>query len=182
MVWRADDPIGAESLKIRHLVVPYTRGRILELGAGPWRCWPHFTTLDNFQEFPGVIDPNTGRPWVPDVRGGAEDLSLFADNSFDGVYSSHLLEHLDDTEAVLTEWWRVIKVGGFLVLYLPDKEFYPNIGEPGANTDHVHDFTPEDIENIMIKLGSWDLVVNQRRNQGLEYSFLQVYLRLENPA
>jgi ubiquinone/menaquinone biosynthesis C-methylase UbiE len=51
----------------------------------------------------------------------------------DFVYSAHLLEHVQDFESALREWWRVIKPGGYLVLYLPHKKFYPNIGVPGSN-------------------------------------------------
>lgn len=178
MTWRPDGPAGNETGKIRHRTPPYTRGKGLDIGAGAHRLWPHCITLDNFDELPGEIDPNTGQPWHPDVIADAEDLSIFADESLDFVYSSHLLEHLDDTEAVLREWWRVIKVSeetGFLVLYLPHADLYPNMGEKGANPHHLHDFRPGDIEEIMQRIGSWDLVENETRAGGDEYSFLQVY-------
>jgi SAM-dependent methyltransferase len=93
----------------------------------------------------------------------------------DFVYSAHLLEHVQDFESALREWWRVIKPGGYLVLYLPHKKFYPNIGTPGSNPDHVHDFTPEEIEKAMRAVGFWDLVRNEDRNENTEYSFFRVY-------
>ena len=55
----------------------------------------------------------------------------------------------EHTQAVLREWWRVIRPGGHLVLYLPHKAHYPNIGQPGANPAHKHDFLPEDIVKAM---------------------------------
>jgi ADP-heptose:LPS heptosyltransferase len=97
----------------------------------------------------------------------------------DFVFSSHLLEHLVDYEAALAEWWRVIKPGGYLCLYLPHKDLYPNIGTPGANADHKHDFLPADIAAAMKKIAvSFDLVRNEDRNEGNEYSFFQVYKKL----
>jgi ADP-heptose:LPS heptosyltransferase len=93
----------------------------------------------------------------------------------DAVHSSHLLEHVEDYKAALKEWWRVIKPGGHLVLYLPHKDYYPHIGQ-GGNPDHKHDFLPSDIVEAMREMKSgWDLVIDENRNDGSEYSFLQVF-------
>lgn len=168
MVWSKDLPEGNESQKVKYDIVQYTRGKVLDLGCGPWKAFPHFIGVDAKEEW-----EDTG-PWRPDIIDDCQKLSLFAKESIDAVYSSHLLEHFDDTEAVLKEWWRVIKVGGYLVLYLPHKDFYPNIGHEDANKSHKHDFLPEDIIKSMGFAG-WDLLVNEDRNKGNEYSFLQVY-------
>jgi len=93
----------------------------------------------------------------------------------DFVFSSHLLEHLEKPLDALKEWWRVIKQGGYLVLYLPHKDFYPNIGEEGSAMEHLHDFGPSHIVTFMKEVGGWDLVENESRNEGNEYSFFQVY-------
>jgi ADP-heptose:LPS heptosyltransferase/predicted SAM-dependent methyltransferase len=116
------------------------------------------------QKIPGV-----------DIKSELDRLDLFADATQDYVFSSHLLEHIVDYKAALKEWWRVIKPGGYLVLYLPHKNFYPNIGEDGANPDHKHDFLPDDILEAMKEVGSWEMLENEERNQANEYSFLQVY-------
>lgn len=55
-------------------------------------------------------------------HGDAHTLSTLPDAGFDFVYSSHLLEHLDDQELALRNWWRVLKPGGFLILYLPERD------------------------------------------------------------
>lgn len=41
------------------------------------------------------------------------------DNSLDFVFSSHLLEHLDNWQDALREWYRVLKREGVIFLYLP---------------------------------------------------------------
>ena len=94
----------------------------------------------------------------------------------DFVYSSHTLEHVEDYKAALREWWRVVKFNGYLVLYLPHKALYPNIGEDGANPDHKHDFLPEDVISAMPD--GWDLLECQDRNGGMEYSMLLVFKKL----
>lgn len=169
MVWTKDIPEGNEALKVRWDIVPYTRGRGLDIGCGPQKPFAHFIGVDNCHHRVFGYDIR------PDVQAEADDLSMFSSRSMDFVFSSHLLEHIDDAEAALREWWRVLKVGGYLVLYLPHKRFYPNVGHPGSNPDHRHDFKPSDIVGYMEGNGGWTLLVNEERNGADEYSFLQVY-------
>lgn len=171
MVWRAEDPQGNEAAKILWELPRYTRGFGLDLGCGPQKAFEHFIGVDNCED-----TKLFGTPIVPDVRiKDATDLRIFSDSSVDFIFSSHLLEHIQDTEKALREWWRLIKVGGHLCLYLPHKDFYPNRGQEGANPDHKHDFLPEDIVTIMRKVGYWDLRRNEARSEGMEYSFFQVF-------
>lgn len=171
MVWKIDDPQGNESGKIVWELVPYTRGRGLDLGCGPNKGFPHFIGVDN-----GIDTQLFGVQMKPDIQvDTCERLPMFGSAAFDFVYSSHLLEHIKDHKSALKEWWRLIKPSGYLVLYLPHKEFYPNIGTKGSNPDHKHDFLPQDIIDAMLDIGGWDLVRNEDRNEGMEYSFFQVY-------
>lgn len=169
-MWHPDGPQGDETAKICHLVTPYTIGRGLDLGCGTAKLWP--TTIG--------LDIAGG-----DIRGDARDLSMFADGGLDYVYSSHLLEHLPDPEKALAEWWRVIKVGGHLTLYLPHQDFYPRVGQPGANPDHKHDLSPEKVLAWMDRVAAasgqgFHLVECETRTAGdgrepfSEYSFLLV--------
>ena len=75
---------------------------------------------------------NFGPTWVH-IDGGdyahldhnsVTDLSHIDDNTVSLVYSSHMLEYLDRTEAcaVLQEWCRVLRPGGTLRLAVPDFE------------------------------------------------------------
>lgn len=61
----------------------------------------------------------------PDVLGSVTDLNgLFADGTFDAVWSSHNIEHLYDHEVgiALGEFRRVLKPDGFAVITCPDLE------------------------------------------------------------
>lgn len=171
MVWRREDPQGNESSKIRWEIVRYTRGRGLDVGCGPAKQFPHFIGIDN-----GKDTELFGMPIVPDVRvETAEKLSIFASGSMDFVFSSHLLEHIpyEHVPATLKEWMRVIRMGGYLVLYLPDENEYPKIGEDGANIDHKWNVNKDRVLDAMPD--GFDLVDFQVRNEDREYSLFFVF-------
>lgn len=173
-MWRADDPQGNEAHKVRFELIPYLGDTNLDIGCGPAKVFPHFIGLDS-----GKDTQIFGIEMKPDICGDCRSIPLFGDGAFDLVFSSHTLEHIEDHQATLAEWWRLVKPGGHLALYLPHKDLYPNIGTPHGNPDHKHDFLPEDIVQAMEAVASgWDLVVNQVRSELREYSFFQVYRKL----
>lgn len=174
-MWRAEDPQGNESGKMLWELVPYTRGFGLDIGCGPHKGFPHFVGVDNRKDsslFGIAMNPDIT---VPD----AAKLDKFADGSCDFIFSSHLLEHMDDYKTAIKEWWRLVRVGGHLCLYLPHKDLYPNVGTPGANPDHKHDFVEQDILDVMDEFPDWDLRRNEQRSEDMEYSFFQVFQKLE---
>lgn len=178
MTWYANAPQGFESDKCRFAVLPYLARGGLDIGCGPKKVWPHLIGIDSGKDT-GLF----GIPMKPDIAlADASRLPLFADGAIENVFSSHLLEHIDRYMDALTEWWRVLKVGGHLVLYLPHADLYPNIGQPGSNPDHKHDFRPADILAAMKLIGDdWSLLENEDRADGIEYSFLMVF-RKEAPG
>lgn len=170
MVWKADQQYRPESMKIVWEVAPYLKGTGLDIGAGTFKVLPHVISVDN------CIDSALfGLPVKPDVRvASADNLSIFASQSMDFIYSSHLLEHMEDPQKTLKEWWRLLKPKGVMVLYLPHEDLYPKIGEPGANVDHKHNLNEEKVIEWM-KFARWNLEVCEKRDQDEEYSFLMVF-------
>jgi len=60
---------------------------------------------------------------IVDHVGNAGDLSRFADDTFDLVYASHVLEHFDyhrELVPALQEWRRVLTPTGKLLISVPD--------------------------------------------------------------
>jgi predicted SAM-dependent methyltransferase/ADP-heptose:LPS heptosyltransferase len=173
MVWRPEDPQGNESAKVRWDLVPYVRGRGIDIGCGPAKALPHMIGVDVHRFSNGS----------PDVVADCRKLEFFSPESLDFVFSSHVLEHMEDPGAVLRHWLSLVKPGGHLVLYLPHRDFYPRMGQPGANPDHKSDFHPSDVVALMREAApDWDLVDNEERNLGMEYSFLQAYRKREAGA
>lgn len=173
MVWRAETSNGNEAAKVKYEVLRYCN-KGFDIGCGPQKVWPHLIGLDNLKD-----TQLFSIPMKPDIAiGDAARLSMFSDGCVDTVFSSHTLEHIEDHKAALREWWRLLSIGGHLTLYLPHRDLYPRIGEPGANPDHKHDFCNDDIIEAMREVApDWTLLVNETRDQDDEYSFLQVFRR-----
>lgn len=141
-----------ESLKIRWEIAEYTRGRVIDIGPGPWKTYPHFISVDQYR-------PIAGMQWRPDIVSEYDDLSVIATQGVDAVFSSYCLNRVKNIEATLIEWWRVVKNFGYLILYLPHKNLYPAAGSEDAPEDHINDFLPKDIISVMKNnFSDWDLI------------------------
>lgn len=170
MTWTLETSCGFESRKIKYLLPKYTRGNVLEIGCGTEKAFPHFIGYDSGHHF--------GKG-AADIVGDAADLSLFADNSMDAVFSSHVLEHMEDMQGAINEWCRVIKPGGFLCLYVPSANLYPKCGEKGANPDHKQDIYPGDVIACLDDSPYWFRQCEcEERDNDNEYSLFEVYEKL----
>src|SRR5262245_13563378 len=67
----------------------------------------------------------------------------FPDESQDTVFSSHCYEHIPDYRVALHEWYRVLRVGGFIVVFVPHKYLYERKSTPPSlfNPDHKRFYT-----------------------------------------
>lgn len=166
MVWDPKTSRGRETTKTRFRLQSYIYGEGVDLGCGCDKVNSKAIGVDKIA-VPGV-------DFLSDVR----KLNFFEDNSFDYVYSSHTLEDLEDTRAALVEWWRILKPQGFLILYLPNKNLYPNIGQPGANIAHKHDFVSSDITEIIGTIGGFSVEHEKLYGGGNEYSFLLIVRKI----
>lgn len=180
MVWSEGLNTGFhESDKIAHLIVPYTRGHVLELGAGVRKTFPHFTSVDSCKAIKADGAPMPYRPPTVDISQDCSSLKLFGNESWDSIFSSHLLEHFEREKvpAILADWARVLRPGGYLVLYVPSANLYPKAGTPGANDDHKWDIYPGDIEKILQEYTAcgWTQLEREERNQDQEYSHYLVF-------
>ncbi len=87
-----------------------------------------------------ILSPNC-RGW--DIEDGdAQLLKGITDELFDFVYSGHTLEHMVDAEIALKYWWRVVKRGGYLIIYIPQRDLFERRKTLPSqwNEDHKHFF------------------------------------------
>jgi SAM-dependent methyltransferase len=129
-------------------VIQYTQGIGIDIGCGLNKIHTAAIGIDKRLSF-----ADFGYPFGAQIRGDGSKLPWFVKNSLDYVFSSHCLEHFLDPKVVLAEWSRVLKPGGYLVLLMPHKHRYPNVGTPGANLDHKHDYLPEEVARMVKELG-----------------------------
>jgi SAM-dependent methyltransferase len=96
-----------------------------------------------------LIDIGAGRdlvcPWAErfDIEDGDANLitRYRQPGAYDAVHSSHCLEHMHNSRSALSQWWSLVKPGGYLVLVVPDEDLYEQGIWPSIfNTDHKATF------------------------------------------
>jgi SAM-dependent methyltransferase len=133
------------------------------------------------------FDPRkaAGRQYIAE----ATDLSAIADESYDFVISSHMLEHCANPIAALKEWRRVVRTDGALLLVVPHRDgtfdrFRPvtplshliqdalsNVREDDrTHLDEIlrlHDFSRDPTQSCEIELRTW--IENNFENRGAHH-------------
>jgi predicted SAM-dependent methyltransferase len=163
----------SETGKHRDLVAEYCAGSGLDIGFGGDPVSASAIRMD-------LPTPYAQTGDAPVQLGGdCRDLYWFQDGTLDYVYSSHVLEDFprDETRRVLAEWARVVRVGGRLVLLLPDQQRYlhyvQRIGS-GPNLHHsIDDFSLRYVCDVATRVGGLD--VEATHEEVGEYSFLAVF-------
>lgn len=163
----------SETSKHRHLVAPYCQGNGIDLGSSgdPIVPWAIQLDLPNDK----YLNYNANRPDTPiHLRGSAESLP-FKDQSLAWVHSSHLLEDFADWKPVLREWDRVVQVGGYLIIAVPDHQRFRAAvasGHNGDNLGHKHESHVGELPSLLSNYQTlYDDFVN---NDPHEYSVLYI--------
>lgn len=68
----------------------------------------------------------------------------FEDDSFDAVVCFEVIEHIEDPLRAITEFARVLRPTGVLLISSPNRNTYP-----AGNEHHVHEFTPEELREAL---------------------------------
>lgn len=127
----------SETSKVRHLVEKFCQGYGCDIGFGGDKIMKNQCIGIDFS----IPYAYTGKDKV-DVacKIGQEKIPL-PNNTFDYVYSSHLIEDFEDTKSILIDFVDVLKNGGNLILVFPDQIKYEKhclkTGQP-LNEYHVH--------------------------------------------
>ena len=94
------------------------KGRGLDIGAGADPVVPGVQTFDQ-------------------ANGDANRIDDFIKDEFDFVFSSHCLEHMHNPWLALGKWWKLVKPGGHLIVFVPDEDLYEQGYWPSLfNEDH----------------------------------------------
>ena len=98
----------------------------------------------------------------------------FADESQDAVFASHCLEHIDDWKTILADWFRVLKVGGYLVIAVPHHQLYERKAYLPSrfNGNHKRFYTPRSLMaeiEAALPLAAWRLRSLRDIDEGFRY-------------
>lgn len=113
-----------------------TKKIVLHVGCGSYNpeILPERFRSEEWQELRLDIDPTVR----PDLIGSITDMSAVPSQSVDAVYSSHNVEHVyyHQVPLALTEFHRVLKLGGFAMILVPDIQTAAEAVARGNLEDH----------------------------------------------
>jgi SAM-dependent methyltransferase len=169
----------SETAKYRHLTARYCHGNGVDIGSGGDPVVPWAISFDLPREEFATYNAGNIPEHCIHFHGDATQLP-FRRNTLDFVYSSHLLEDFADWTPVLTEWVRVLKPGGRLVILIPDKARW-NVavsnGQP-PNCAHQHEGFVGELTQHAEKLGTLNVVEDRLTDLfPADYSILFVAIK-----
>jgi SAM-dependent methyltransferase len=99
----------------------------------------------------------------------------FPDFSQDAVFASHCLEHIVDWKTILADWFRVLKIGGYLVIAVPHQQLYERKADLPSrfNGNHQRFYTPASLMTEMqeaLPVGGWRLRSLRDIDEGFGYA------------
>lgn len=140
-----------------------TARRILDVGCG---TGANLELLARYGECEGVDVSDAALAFCRDRgltrvhKGAAEELP-FEDNSFDMVTGLDVVEHLDDDVKGLSEMRRVLRPGGFAVLFVPAFMFLWGVQDDVSH--HRRRYTLPALREALVRAGltpEWDSYAN----------------------
>lgn len=120
----------------------------------------------------GIINVNLYGSRGNCIIGRGERLP-FKNESLDYLISSHTLEHIKNTESVLKEWLRVLKVGGFMAVVMPDKRFHlhdPNVTKDGDAA--YSEMEPSELLNIIKTIANIEILSFNTFDNNFDFEFV----------
>lgn len=90
----------------------YISGVVLDAGSGEIRRYKSFFKFDKYLTLD--IKPNSG----VDIVGSVEDIPLES-SSIDSIISTQVLEHVKNPQKAISEFYRVLKSGGYCLVTAP---------------------------------------------------------------
>lgn len=152
----------SETSKWRHVVAEFCAGNGIDIGSGGDPVVPHAVSIDLP---PDEADKYTTTDWKQaaiQFRGDARDLRWFRSGTLDFVYSSHCLEDFSeqDWRKVVLEWMRVVAVGGYLIILVPETKLWAQTVQAGQapNHNHQHEFMVGELKEFVSKYEGWWVV------------------------
>ncbi|MEQ1883626.1 MAG: methyltransferase domain-containing protein [Bryobacteraceae bacterium] len=93
-----------------------------------------------------------------------------ADSSFDLITAFEVIEHLEDSRALLKEASRLLRPGGIFLVSTPNKLYYTESrGDQGPNPYHTHEFTYAEFRTALAEYFPQTAVFLQNRMEAFAF-------------
>jgi len=145
---------------------------IVELGCGGKK-----TVLNKQTTGVDRIASGEAIPHLPGIKSTADVVAdvtgalPFEEKSQDVIIARHILEHCLDSIQTVKHWGRVLKLGGKLLVAVPDERVTRGIP---LNPEHVHAFSPESLKSLLEVCGFREI---KSEYSGNGVSFVGAYER-----
>jgi 2-polyprenyl-3-methyl-5-hydroxy-6-metoxy-1,4-benzoquinol methylase len=135
-------------------------GSLLEVGSGSGDLLVELRELgwnvEGIDVDPMAVENSMGRGLK--VRQGTLEALGYPDNTFDAIVMSHVIEHVHDPVSLLSECFRILKLGGQLSLVTPNAQSFCHrvFGRAWLALDpprHLHIFTLNAMQAVMHRSG-----------------------------
>ncbi|MBI4672660.1 MAG: class I SAM-dependent methyltransferase [Chloroflexi bacterium] len=151
---------------LQHIAHVAPDARILDAGCGAGPALRYLKQRgfapfgSDFIEYPLV----QARQLIPDARlvqCNSDNVLPYADNSFDVILMSEVIEHVASPEFTLRECYRVLRGGGAVAVTTPNlwdvrRTYYPLLGKVWAgDADATHQtlFNPQTLHQVFARAG-----------------------------
>ena len=152
-------------LRSQEFFKKYLSGKVLDIGAGEDPVLPGAKIFDMDQGDANNI------------------LEYLKAETFDCVYSSHCLEHMNDPIKTLDNWWKLVKPGGYLIVIVPHEDLYEQFIWPSIFSDnHNSSFRLNDknlwspvsinIVEACKKLYNYEVIKFEKHDKNYDYDLL----------
>lgn len=117
---------------------------VLELGCGYRKTVENSIGMDITHQGDDIPHVPGGHS-VADVTGDVTKPLPFESSSKDVIIARHIFEHCLDSAQTLKNWNKVLKIGGRLIIAVPNQDICNSIP---LNPEHVHAFTPASLKSL----------------------------------
>ena len=158
----SDESTKTQLIRSKKFINTYFGGSVLDIGGGDDPVVKHAEVFDL-------------------IHGDAQHILDYKNKeSYDCVNSSHCLEHMKDVPSALSQWWGLVKPGGYLVTVVPHEDLYEQgAWPPRFNKDHKATFRLDsekswspvsyDIKNLMEGLPESRIITAEIQDQQYDY-------------
>ncbi len=129
--------------------VHFISGVVLDAGSGEGDRYKNFFEFDKYLTLD--IRPDSGA----DIVGSVENIPL-ENNSIDSIISTQVLEHVKNPQKVVSEFYRVLKSGGYCLATVPQ------LNELHEEPHDYFRFTKFSLEEIFSNAGFKIILIDQR--------------------